>query len=78
MEESASRRPSWPASMGHESAKHDAAELRDKGMVWRLVARRRVTAMLLMGRDSRLAIRRNIVPQSFRRKKNAALRRRIP
>jgi integrase len=37
----------------------------------------RVTATLLRGRD-RGPIRRNIVPQSFRTKRNAALRRRIP
>jgi integrase len=64
------------AALGHESPRTTLQSYATRESV--AAGRQdRVTASLLRGRQ-RGQIRRNIVPQSFRRKENAALRRRNP
>jgi integrase len=76
MEESSESPTDIARALGHSSASTtlQSYATRESAAAGR---QNRVTAMLLQGRD-RGPIRRNIVPQSFRTKKNAALRRRIP
>ena len=64
------------ASMGHESAKTTLQSYAKPDGV--AAGRTRKVTAGLMGNSPKAGIRRNIVPVSFRQKKNAALRRRFP
>jgi len=64
------------ASMGHESAKTTLRSYAKPDGV--AAGRIQKVTVGLMGNSPMAGIRRNNVPESFRTKKNAALRRRIP
>ena len=64
------------ASMGHESTKTTLRSYAKPDGV--AAGRTRTLTAGLMGNSPKSGSRRNIVPQPFRTKKNAALRRRIP